>query len=96
MGDGVDAKVFALIAAGTTAVVGILKKFFPKWIDGKEEALAQVLPILFTIVAKLAGAFKAAEWVDALLYAVGAGLGAGILHDKLVNPLMKGLKREEK
>jgi len=36
--DQIDAKVFALITAGTTSAIGILKKLFPGWVEGKEEA----------------------------------------------------------
>ena len=90
--DQIDTKVFALIAAGTTAAIGAVKKFFPKWTDGKEEALAQVLPIFFVIVAKMAHAFKGTDWTDALLIAVGAGLGAGVIHDYALNPVIKGVK----
>lgn len=92
--DEINVKIAALIAGGTTSAVGILKKLFPAWIAGKEEALAQLFPILFVVVAKLAGGFKNTEWVDAMLFAVGGGLGANVIHDKLVNPLMKGLKKE--
>lgn len=97
--DQIDAKVFALITAGTTGAVGILKKLFPAFVGGKEEALAMVLPIMFTIVAKLAHAFTATSWVDALLFAVGGGIGAGLIHDYVVNPVVKGIsspKDEEK
>jgi hypothetical protein len=88
--DQVDAKVFALITAGTTAVIGIAKKLFPSWVSGKEEGLAQLLPVLFIISAKLLHAFQGTDWVSALLLASGGGLGAGLIHDKIVNPLMKG------
>lgn len=88
--DQIDAKVFALITAGTTSAIGILKKLFPIWVAGKEEGLAQAFPIAFVVVAKLAHAFQGTDWVSALLFAVGGGLGAGLIHDKLTNPLMKG------
>lgn len=88
--DQIDAKVFALITAGTTSAIGILKKLFPTWVAGKEEGLAQAFPILFVIAAKLAHAFEKTDWVSALLIAVGGGVGAGLIHDYLTNPLMKG------
>lgn len=88
--DQIDAKVFALITAGTTSAVGILKKLFPQWVEGKEEGLAQAFPIAFVVIAKLCHAFHGTDWVTALLFAVGGGLGAGLIHDKLTNPLMKG------
>jgi hypothetical protein len=92
--DEISVKVAALIAGGTTSAVGILKKLFPTWITGKEEALSQLFPVIFIVIAKLAGGFKNTEWVDAMLFAVGGGIGANVIHDKLVNPLMKGLKKD--
>jgi len=89
MTESVDAKVFTLITVGTTAVVGLLKKFFPKLMEGREEGFALLLPIIFTIAAKYAGLFKATEWTDALLFAAGGGLVAGVIHDKAVNPAKK-------
>lgn len=87
--DSIDAKVFSLITAGTVAAVGILKRAIPKWVEGKEEFLAAVLPIVFTVAAKTMGAFMATEWVDALLFAIGAGLASGIAHDKILEPVIK-------
>lgn len=97
--ESIDAKIFTLITGGTTAAVGILKKLFPTWMSGKEEGFAQLLPIVFTVCAKLGGLFKGTEWVDAMLFAVGGGLLAGVAHDKIVNPGKRALsfvKREEK
>ena len=88
--DKIDATVFALITACTTAAVGTLKKLFPDWVDGKEEGLAQAFPVAFVIIAKLAHAFPGTDWVTAIMMAVGGGVGAGLVHDKIVNPLMKG------
>jgi hypothetical protein len=89
-----DIKVFALIMVATTAVVGGLKKSFA-WVSGKEEFLAVVLPVLFTIIAKVAGMFHETDWVAALTWAFGSGLGAGVLHDKFVEPVLQG-KQEDK
>lgn len=88
--DQIDAKVFALITAGTTAAIGALKKLFPLWVDGKEEAIAALLPILFVITAKACHGFEKTGWVDALAWSLGSSLLAGVAHDKMVNPLMKG------
>jgi|SRR3990170_263540 len=81
--DHIDAKVFALITLGTAVAVSILKSFAKAVVDGKEEAWSQLLPIVFTVAAKSSGLFQATGWVDALLFAVGGGLGANIVHDKL-------------
>jgi hypothetical protein len=79
----IDAKVFALITLGTAVAVSILKAFMKRFVEGKEEAWSQLLPVIFTVGAKMGGLFKSTEWVDALLFAVGGGLGANIVHDKL-------------
>jgi len=88
----IDGKVFALITAGTLVVVQILKKALPKLIENREEVFAMILPILFTVIAKLAHAFTATPWVDALLWAAGGGVGAGLAHDYVMNPAIKTLK----
>lgn len=87
--DSIDVKVFGLITAGVVFAVAVLKRAIPSWVEGKEEFLALVLPVAFTVVAKLLGAFKATDWIDALAWAIGAALAAGIAHDKLINPVVK-------
>lgn len=90
--DQIDAKVFALITLGVTTAVGTIKKLFPTWTDGKEEAIATVLPIVFIVLVKLFHGFERTGWVDAFAWALGGALAAGVAHDKIVNPLMKGKK----
>ncbi len=87
--DQIDTKVFTLIALATLAGIEILKGFFPKLISGKEQQLAIVLPILFTVGAKAAGWFHSTDWVNALLWALGDGATAGVAHDKLLDPVKK-------
>ncbi len=93
--DAIDAKVFALITSGTVATVGFLKKLFPAWVSGKEEAIAAALPILFVIIAKVCHGFKDTGWIDALAFALGGGLMAGVAHDKFVDPVVKGLSKKQ-
>lgn len=89
MMDIIDAKVFALIAGGTLFFVEFLKKLLPSKITPERATqIAAILPIVFTIGAKAAGLFHGTEWVDALLWALGGGVGAGVGHDKVWNPLM--------
>lgn len=85
----IDEKVFTLISLGVLFTISALKRGFPTWIAGKEEFLAMVLPVAFTIIAKVLGAFKVTDWVTALIAAIGAGLAAQVLHDKVVNPVVK-------
>ncbi len=88
----IDSKVFALITAGTLLAVQILKKALPKLVENREEVFAGALPVLFTVIAKLAHAFQATPWVDALLWAVGGGVGAGLAHDYMMNPAINFVK----
>lgn len=85
----IDVKMFSLIAAGTLALIGALKKSFPAWVGGKEELLALALPVAFVVIAKLCGGLHGTEWVDALLKAVGAGVASGAAHDYILNPIIK-------
>lgn len=85
----IDPKVLAGMAAVTVAVIGALKKAFPKHVKGKEDFIAFVIPILFVIAMKLSGQFAGTEWVDALIWAAATGPVAGLLHDKVVNPVLK-------
>lgn len=87
----IDVKVFSLITAGTLFAIQILKKGIPKLIENREEVFAMVLPVLFTVIAKKAHLFAATGWVDALLWSLGGGVGAGLAHDYVMNPLMKML-----
>lgn len=86
--DQMNVKVLFLIAAATTAIVGALKKAFPGWVSGKEELLAIALPILFVVVCKTSGLYKGTDWVDSLIWAVGGGVGSGLAHDYVVNPVI--------
>lgn len=86
----IDTKVFALITLATLVAVELGKGFLPKLFTGKEAKIAMLLPILFTVGAKLAGWFHGTEWVDALMWALGGGAASGLAHDKLLDPL-KGI-----
>jgi hypothetical protein len=85
-------QMLALVAAFTTAVVGATKKAFPNWADGKEELLALVIPIIIVPVLKLTGVVDL-TWANAVVMILFGGAGAGVLHDKFVNPLLAGKKQ---
>lgn len=91
-----DAKVFALIVAGTAFVVAILKRAIPKIVDNKEEVWAAILPVLFVVIAKFAGAFKVTSWVDALMWAIGAAVTAGVSHDYAGKPFFQWIFGKKK
>ncbi len=86
----IDAKVFALITLATLFFVEISKGILPKFLEGKEAKLAMLLPVLFTVIGKLAGWFSGTDWAEALMWAFGGGAASGVAHDKLLDPV-KGL-----
>jgi hypothetical protein len=87
--EAIDARTFLLIVLGTTFVVQALKKLLPRAADGREDGLALVLPVLFTVAAKLGGLFQATPWEDALIWALSGGAAAGVAHDKALNPALR-------
>ena len=87
--EAIDAKVFAAIAGITVALVGALKRGFPTWVKGKEDFLSIIFPLLFIIAAKASGQFAGTEWTDAIIWACAAGPASGLIHDKVVNPVIK-------
>lgn len=82
-------QVLALVAIVTTAIVGALKKAWPTWVTGKEELLAMVVPILLVPVLKLTHVADL-SWASIIITVLFSGVGAGVLHDKIVNPLIAG------
>lgn len=82
-------QILALVAAFTTAVVGAVKKAFPVWASGKEELLSIVVPIVVVPVLKLAHVVDL-TWANVVIVILFSAVGAGVIHDKLVNPLLAG------
>jgi len=96
MMDKVDVPLATLITGATAGAVEFLKMGSKKlrflaWVDGSEKMLALALPILFTVVAKLAGHLGTTPWSEAVVWALGMTGAAGIIHDKAVDPAVKGL-----
>ncbi len=82
---------YAGIAALTTMLIGAGKKLFGDKVKGKEPLLAIGIPILLGVAAKLTHiSFDSTDWVSHVVALALAGIGSGIIHDKLVNPLLKG------
>lgn len=82
----------ALVAVFVTGIVGAIKKAFPGWTNGKEELLSLVFPILIFPILKCAHVIDA-TWTTVVILILGGAVGAGILHDKVVNPLMARKKQ---
>lgn len=83
-----DGTICALVAVGTTFIVGALKQFLPKFRSNKNlvAGVAFILPPVLVIAAKVAGEFPESGWKEVLLWALGGGVGTGLINDKVVNP----------
>jgi hypothetical protein len=88
--ESIDVKVFGAITVGTVVAVSALRKSFPK-LAGKEPVLALLIPVIAVVACKFGGLLKGTEWIDAVLWAFGAGAGAGVAHDKVWNPVLSVL-----
>ncbi len=84
-----DLTTYAGIAALTVAGVGMLKKLFPGWTKGKEKVLGLAVPVLLGVAGKLVfPAFEDVSWMNHVIALFSAGLGSGLIHDKVVNGVM--------
>lgn len=91
----VNFTTYAGVAAGVWAAVGFLKGIWKEKLAGKEPLIAMGLAIVIGVTAKLLGAFDgpktgAESWIGHVIALVSAGIGAGLIHDKIGNPIMKG------
>lgn len=83
---------WAGISVAILAVVGAVKKAFPAWTKGKEPMLAIAIGVTFSVTAKLTGAMDFGTggqgWIQCVLGGLTTGVGAGIGHDYVVNPVV--------
>ena len=86
-------QVLAAVAAFTTAIVGAVKKAFPVWTPGKEELLAIVVPVIVVPILKFAHVVDL-SWANVVVTILFSGVGAGFLHDKFLNGLMRTRKSD--
>ena len=88
-----------LVGGGAVAaiwtVLQVLKAKFPKFVDGKEEAIALILGLVAGVGARLVKPDGWEPGYHGWISAVGAGLAAalasGIFHDKAGSPLISVL-----
>lgn len=93
--DQLDLRTIGGIVVATATLIGGLKHLFQKWVKGKEPFLALALPLVFAVGSKLSGNFKGTAWVDLLVGVVFAALMSQLVHDKIVNKIMKKRMTEE-
>ncbi len=84
----VDLTTWTGIAATGTALVGLIKRFVPA-IAGKEPLVALAVGMALAALAKVAGlGWGDLTWPELLIAGVTSGIGAGVVHDKVTNPLL--------
>lgn len=81
-----------LVGAFALALVGAIKKAFPTWATGKEELLAIAIPLIVFPILKTTHTVDV-SWANLINAVLASTLGAGVAHDKIVNPLMARKKQ---
>lgn len=87
-----DLVTYPGLIACVVAIVGALKKFFPKAIEGKEPYIGLTLSYVLGIAAKLTipGAYAKIHWLVFLVTLLFVAVGAKLGHDYFVNQILKG------
>ncbi|MGH7260558.1 MAG: hypothetical protein ACREI9_07725 [Nitrospiraceae bacterium] len=85
-----DIATYPGLIAAVVAIIGLLKKLFPEWIEKKEPVLGLGLSYTLGISAKLflPGAFKDVHWVVYMISLLAVAAGAKIGHDYFVNQII--------
>lgn len=90
----IDLASYGGISMAVVAVVGAVKKLFPTWTNGKEPMLAVAFSYALGIVAKLTGVMAEGKdlksWAAHLVLLLLVAAGAGVLHDQVLNKVIKG------
>jgi len=86
---------YAGITGVTLVIISGLKGLFKGWVKGKEPLLAVIITYILGIAAKIGGLYPTPEghsevvgWLIHAVLLLGAAVGAGVAHDKLINPLI--------
>lgn len=83
---------YAGISAGAMFVVGALKRLFRPWTKGKEPFIVLGATLALGVAGMLAGFYgdpnDPVAWVVHGVMLLGAAAGAGVAHDKVLNPLL--------
>jgi hypothetical protein len=79
------------ISAVVVMLIGGIKKLWPSWVVGKEPHIGLGLSVVLGVSAKatMAGAFVGVQWVPHIVALVGAAFGAKLIHDHLLNDIIK-------
>ncbi len=80
------------ISVIVVALVGGVKKLWPAWVEGKEPTVSFALCIILGVLAKvtMAGAFTNVQWLPHIVFLIGTAFGAKMIHDHIVNDIVKG------
>lgn len=82
---------FAGLALLVPAIVGGIKKLWPKWIDGKEPTVALVITYVLGFTAKLTSkgvAFPGVSWVGLAVGLLFVAMAATQVHDTMLNKII--------
>jgi hypothetical protein len=84
---------YAGLTALTVIVVGFLKRMWEKQVKGKEPMISVAVPLLLGVIAKVAHlGFADVDWSTHIVALLLSAIGAGVTHDKLINPVIKKKK----
>lgn len=86
-----DLLSFAGLALLIPAMVGGIKKLWPKWIDGKEPAIVFILTYVLGFAAKLtakAVAFPGVSWLGLVIGLFFVALAAAQVHDTFIRKVI--------
>jgi len=88
---------YAGITVIVVALLGLLKNFAKDFMKGKEKIGALILAIAIGCLAKgFQLGFVDADWVTHCIALLTAAVSAGIMHDKVTNPLLEFLGGSKK
>ena len=86
-GVAVSLTTYLGLAALAALLIQGVKKVW-KGMKGKEGWFALGLPLIIGIAVKAIGiGFKEASWVAHIVALIGAGIGSGLVHDKIGGPI---------
>lgn len=84
----VDLTTFGGIAAATTFLVGLGKSQLPRLFEGREKLFALAIALILTLTSRFSGiGFQSIQWPLLIMSGIAAGIGGGLIHDKVTNPV---------
>ena len=94
--ESIDLTSYGGIGIALLIVIEAAKRFFRARVDGHEEQLAIVFALLIGVGAKvtISEAFDGVAWVTHIVSLVAVAVGAGLAHDKILDPIKAALPKK--